>query len=62
MLAFPYLVQTRILGVLQRIALCYGIAAFLFYYLKPKTVVIISVGLLLLLYWGLLIWLGETGE
>jgi predicted acyltransferase len=53
--------QTRILGVLQRIAICYGIAALLFYYLKPKAVVFITIGLLLL-YWGLLIWLGETGN
>jgi len=60
MLPFP-ITQTRILGVLQRIALCYGIAAFLFYYLKPKTVVIISIGLLFF-YWGLLVWLGETGN
>ena len=58
--SFP-ISQTRVLGVLQRIALCYGITALLFYYLKPKTVVIISAGLLLL-YWGLLIWLGETGN
>ncbi len=59
-LPFP-ISQTRILGVLQRIALCYGIAAFLFYYLKPKTVVIISISLMLL-YWGVLIWFGETGN
>jgi predicted acyltransferase len=59
-LPFP-IGHTRILGVLQRIALCYGIAAFLFYYLKPKTVVVISAGLLLL-YWGLLAWLGEPGH
>lgn len=59
-ISFP-IAQTRILGVLQRIALCYGIAALLFYYLKPKTVVAISIGLMLL-YWFLLIWLGETGN
>lgn len=59
-MSFP-ISQTRILGVLQRIALCYGIAAFLLYYLKPKTVVIISIALMLL-YWGLLIWFGETGN
>jgi predicted acyltransferase len=53
--------QTRILGVLQRIALCYGITAFLFYYLKPKTVIAVTI-FLSLLYWGLLIWLGETGN
>lgn len=59
-IAFP-ISETRILGVLQRIALCYGIAAFLLYYLKPKTVVYISISLLLL-YWALLIGLGETGN
>ena len=59
-ISFP-IGQTRVLGVLQRIALCYGVAAFLFYYLKPKTVVAISAALLLL-YWGLLVWLGETGN
>ncbi len=51
---------TRILGVLQRIALCYGIASLLFYYLKPRTVLFISVGLLFL-YWGLLYWFGDPG-
>ncbi|MFT3932411.1 MAG: DUF5009 domain-containing protein [Chitinophagaceae bacterium] len=60
MVSFP-ISQTRILGVLQRIALCYGIAALLFYYLKPKTVVYIAIGLLLL-YWGLLIWFGQPGS
>src|SRR5262245_38654901 len=34
--------QTRVFGVLQRIALCYGIAALLIYYLKPKGALITS--------------------
>jgi predicted acyltransferase len=34
--------ETRILGVLQRIALCYGAAALMVYYLKPKWTFIIS--------------------
>jgi predicted acyltransferase len=51
--------DTRILGVLQRIALCYCFASLLVYFLKTKTVVIISVGLLLL-YWGLCFWLGDS--
>jgi predicted acyltransferase len=50
--------QTRILGVLQRIALCYGFAALMIYFLKPKLTVIISVALLLL-YWALCFWYGD---
>lgn len=42
--------NTRVFGVLQRIALCYGIAALLLYYFKTRTVVIISV-ILLFIYW-----------
>lgn len=51
--------ETRIMGVLQRIALCYGIAAVLFYYLKPKTVIVIGAGLLLL-YWALCYLFGDA--
>ena len=46
--------HTRILGVLQRIALCYGIAALLIYYCSTRTVVVISI-LLLLGYWVILL-------
>ncbi|MBS1564693.1 MAG: DUF5009 domain-containing protein, partial [Bacteroidetes bacterium] len=53
--------ETRVMGVLQRIALCYGIGALLVYYLKPRTAVIICIGLLFL-YWGLLWWFGVPGE
>lgn len=45
--------ETRIFGVLQRIALCYGIAALMIYYLKPKTNVIASIAFLLI-YWLIL--------
>lgn len=41
----------RILGVLQRIALCYGIASILVYFFRPRTVTIIG-AVCLLLYWG----------
>ncbi len=50
--------NTRILGVLQRIALCYCFASLLIYFLKTRTVVAISAGLLLL-YWGLCFWFGD---
>jgi predicted acyltransferase len=53
--AFPFS-ETRVFGVLQRIALCYGAAALLFYYLKHKTVYWLG-AIMLLLYWGLAYWL-----
>ena len=55
---FAPFTQTRVFGVLQRIALCYGIAAFMLYFLKPKLTIIISIGLLLL-YWIILLIFGE---
>jgi predicted acyltransferase len=45
--------NTRVFGVLQRIALCYGIASLMIYYLKPKAALIISM-VFLFLYWILL--------
>jgi predicted acyltransferase len=53
--------HTRIMGVLQRIALCYGFAALMLYFLKPKLTVIISI-ILLFLYWALLYWFGDAGD
>ena len=50
--------ETRIFGVLQRIALCYGIAALMVYFLKPKTVMIVTV--LILVLYGPVLWL--TGD
>lgn len=52
-LIFAPFEDTRVFGVLQRIALCYGIASLMIYYLKPKTSLIISI-CLLFLYWILL--------
>lgn len=60
MIAFP-IAETRILGVLQRIALCYGIAALMIYYLKPKASVVISI-LLLFGYWIILYVFGDPGQ
>ena len=50
--------ETRILGVLQRIALCYGIASLLIYYLKPKLTVIVSI-IFLLGYWLIMYFFGD---
>jgi predicted acyltransferase len=52
--------HTRIMGVLERIGLCYGIASLLIYYLKPRTVVIISC-CLLIGYWIILLTAGVPG-
>ncbi len=47
--SFPF-DQTRVFGVLQRIALCYGMASLLLYYFKPKVSLYIS-ALILIGYW-----------
>jgi len=52
--------HTRIMGVLERIALCYGIAALLIYYMKPRAVIVISC-LLLIGYWIILLTAGVPG-
>lgn len=57
---FPF-EETRVFGVLQRIALCYGIAALLVYYLKPKAALIISI-VLLFVYWILLYAFGDATD
>ncbi|WP_421775055.1 acyltransferase family protein [Gracilimonas sp.] len=63
--AFPYLtfipdfglhqnlIDIRIPGVLQRIAICYAVGAFLFLYTKPKTQML-TLGGLLIGYWILM--------
>ncbi len=53
--------HTRILGVLQRIALAYCIASLLIYYLKPKTVIFIA-GLILLGYWFVMMQFGDPAD
>jgi predicted acyltransferase len=49
----PGLGELRIMGILQRIALCYLAATFLFLYARPRTRVYWMVGILLA-YWGAL--------
>ncbi len=53
--------HTRILGVLQRIALAYGIASLLIYYCKPRTTLIIS-AVILLGYWALMMAFGNAPD
>ena len=45
--------KIRLVGVLQRIALCYLATGLLFTYFRPRTLAIVTVSLLLL-YWGLM--------
>ncbi|GAO42107.1 acyltransferase family protein [Flavihumibacter petaseus] len=54
-------VETRVFGVLQRIALCYGAAALMIYFLKPKLAAWLAVALLFL-YWGCLYWFAGPGD
>lgn len=53
--------DTRILGVLQRIALCYGLASLMIYFLPKKGVWILSAALLLG-YWLILWACGQPGD
>lgn len=58
--SFP-ISETRIMGVLQRIALCYGAAALMIHFLKLRTTIIISI-ILLIGYWVVLLFFGEEGK
>lgn len=58
--AMKPIADTRIMGVLQRIALAYGIAALLIYYLSARTVMIIA-AVLLIGYWIVLLVAGVPG-
>ena len=53
--------NTRIMGVLQRIALCYFFASLLIHYLSAKKVVVASV-ILLIGYWFLLLFFGNASQ
>ena len=53
--------HTRIMGVLQRIALCYFFASILIKYLSTRSVIVISV-LLLVGYWLLLLLFSSQGD
>lgn len=57
--AFP-ISETRIMGVLQRIALCYGIVALMIYYLGQKRTIILGV-ISLIAYWAILVVFGTPG-
>lgn len=50
----------RIMGVLQRIAICYFLVSLFFIYLKPKTMLWIFWGLLLG-YWAAMVWIPVPG-
>lgn len=50
--------ETRVMGVLQRIALCYFFASIIFYYLSQRVALILS-GIILLAYWVILYVFGE---
>src|SRR5690242_7054489 len=53
--------DTRIMGVLQRIARCYALAAFAVRYLKPGGQVVLSLALLLG-YWAILLAFGDPAD
>jgi predicted acyltransferase len=54
-------VRIRIMGVLQRIALCYAAASILYLYCQPRTLYYLGAGLLLG-YWGLMEWVPVPGH
>lgn len=52
--------ETRIMGVLQRIALCYFATSIMLYYLSEKAAIILS-AIFLLGYWAILYLFGQSG-
>ena len=60
MISFP-IRNTRIMGVLQRIALCYFFASLLIYYFTKRTVITITI-VLLLGYWLILLVFGDSSQ
>jgi predicted acyltransferase len=56
--AFKPLSETRIFGVLQRIALCFGLTALMIHFFKAKITIITSIALLFL-YWFILLIFGN---
>ncbi|MBS1530764.1 MAG: DUF5009 domain-containing protein [Bacteroidetes bacterium] len=53
--------DTRIMGVLQRIALCYCFASLMVHYLSKTTVIVVSI-LLLIGYWIILLVFGDHAD
>lgn len=60
-LVFSPFSHTRILGVLQRIALCYGIASLMVYFFSTRTVIITSI-VALIGYWIILLGFGDPAD
>jgi predicted acyltransferase len=61
---FPFtspIENTRILGVLQRIALCYGIGSLIAHYMHERVIMVLA-AVLLLLYWYISIHFGVPGQ
>lgn len=58
--SFP-ISETRIWGVLQRIALCYGMASLLVYFLSFRTVILVSLAFLVG-YWLILLGWGDPAD
>lgn len=59
-LPFP-ISETRIWGVLQRIAVCYGLASLLIYFLPTRTVIALSIAFLVG-YWLMLLGWGDSSD
>ena len=53
--------ETRILGVLQRIAICYFFSAIIIYYSSKKVALLIP-SVLLLAYWAILYFFGDSSD
>jgi predicted acyltransferase len=60
--SFAPISHTRIMGVLQRIALCYLFASLIIYFISSKTTVIVISALLLVGYWVLLLIYGDPAN
>ena len=57
---FKPFAETRVMGVLQRIALCYFFASLIVFYFSEKVALILSAAILLA-YWGILYLFGQPG-
>lgn len=60
-ISFAPIGNTRIMGVLQRIGLCYGIVSLMIHYLSSRWVAVLSV-LFLIGYWLVLLFFGDAND
>jgi len=51
----------RVFGVLQRIALCYGMASIAVYYLNTRSAIVLS-AVILTAYWGIMYFFGDPAD